>query len=232
MRNDFNYSPITNVINEGLRKYMTSVYNRMFFALCLTGIVSLACISNQALLSFMAGGSSIILMIATFGIVMYLSARIHKIDSEKASALFWIYSALIGALFSPIFLMYTGESIATSFFVAAGFFGGMSLYGYATKRDLTSVGSFMTVGLFAVIIASIVNIFLKNSVVQLGLSALCVVIFSGLTAYDVQKIKSYYVDSEDPEISRKKAILGSLTLYLDFINLFLALLRLLGNRRD
>lgn len=233
MRNfNFNQGPIiSGSTGNGLRKYMTSVYNKMFMALCLTGVVSLVCASNPAVLQLMAGGFSILLMLATLGIVIYLSARIHKIDSEKANALFWIYSALIGASLSPIFAVYTGESIAVSFFMAATFFGGMSLYGYVTKKDLTSVGSFMMVGLFAVILTSIVNIFLRNSVLQLGLSVLTVIIFCGLTAYDVQKIRSFYDPSLDDESLRKRSILGSLSLYLDFINIFLAMLRLLGDRK-
>lgn len=233
MRNfNFNQGPIiSGSVGDGLRKYMTSVYNKMFMALCLTGVVSFACASNPAVLQLMAGGFSILLMLATLGIVIYLSALIHKIDSEKANALFWIYSALIGASLSPIFAVYTGESIAVSFFMAATFFGGMSLYGYVTKKDLTSVGSFMMVGLFAVILTSIVNIFLKNSVLQLGLSVLTVIIFCGLTAYDVQKIRSFYDPSLDDESLRKRSILGSLSLYLDFINIFLAMLRLLGDRK-
>ena len=230
MRNNLKYA--SSNVKESLKKYMISVYNKLFFALCLTGLVSFLCASNQELLSLMARGFSFVLMIATFGIVMYLSARISKIDSEKANSLFWIYAALIGAFLSPLFIVYTGESIATSFFMASSFFGGMSLYGYTTKKDLTGVGSFMTVGLFAVIIATIVNIFLKNSVVQIGLSALTVIIFSGLTAYDVQKIKQFYDEAIDEETLKKRAVIGALSLYLDFINLFLALLRLFGNRRD
>lgn len=218
-------------MGDGLRKYMMSVYNRMFLALCLTGLVSFICALNPDILAFMSGGFSIILMIATFAIVIYISARINKMSSEKANSLFWIYSALLGAFLSPLFAIYTGESIANSFFMAAIFFGGMSLYGYVTKKDLTGVGSFMTVGLFAVIISSIINLFLKSSGVQIGLSALCIVIFSGLTAYDVQKIKTFYDLTTDEETLRKRAVLGALSLYLDFINLFLALLRFLGNRR-
>lgn len=227
--NRFESSPI--IMGDGLRKYMMSVYNRMFLALCLTGLVSFICALNPDILAFMSGGFSIILMIATFAIVIYISARINKMSSEKANSLFWIYSALLGAFLSPLFAIYTGESIANSFFMAAIFFGGMSLYGYVTKKDLTGVGSFMTVGLFAVIISSIINLFLKSSGVQIGLSALCIVIFSGLTAYDVQKIKTFYDLTTDEETLRKRAVLGALSLYLDFINLFLALLRFLGNRR-
>jgi FtsH-binding integral membrane protein len=231
MKNNLNFSSGPIIVSDGLRKYMMSVYNKMFLALCLTGIVSFLCISNPAVLSFMAGGFSIILMLATFGIVIYLSARINKIDAEKAKALFWVYSALLGAFLSPLFVIYTGESIANAFFMTAVFFGGMSLYGYVTKKDLTGMGSFMIVGLFAVIVTSIVNMFLKSSGLQMGLSALTIVIFCGLTAYDVQKIKEFYHNSLDDETLKKRAVLGALSLYLDFINIFLSLLRLFGNRR-
>ncbi|MDR3031067.1 MAG: Bax inhibitor-1/YccA family protein [Holosporales bacterium] len=217
---------------SGLRKYMIAIFNKMFLALGLTGIISYLCSSSEQVLAIMSGGFSIVLMLATFGIVIYLSARINKIDSEKANALFWIYSALLGAFLAPVFVMYTGESVANAFFTTAIFFGSLSLYGYTTKRDLTSVGSFMTIGLFAVILTSFVNIFfLKNSIIQVGLSVLCVVIFCGLTAYDVQKIKNFYNDAHDEEGIKKIAVIGALNLYLDFINLFLAILRLFGNRK-
>ncbi|MDR0942194.1 MAG: Bax inhibitor-1/YccA family protein [Holosporales bacterium] len=226
---NFGSGPI--LAGDGVRKYMTLVYNKMFLALCLTGAVSFVCALNADVLAFLAGGFSILLILATIGIVIYISARINKIDSEKAKGLFWLYSALIGASLSPIFAAYTGESIANAFFMAALFFGGMSLYGYVTKKDLTGVGSFMIVGLWTVVISSIVNIFLQSSGLQIGLSALSVMIFCGLTAYDVQKIKEFYNETLDEETLKKRAIIGSLSLYLDFINLFLSLLRLLGNRR-
>lgn len=230
MRNfDFNSSPI--IMGDGLRKYMTSVYNKMFLALCLTGGVSFACLANPKVLQFLAGGFSLLLMIATLGIVIYMSARINKLSAERAGSLFWTYSALIGATLAPIFVAYTGESIANAFFMTAIFFGGMSLYGYVTRRDLSGLGSFMIVGLIAVIITSIVNLFLGSSALQIGLSAISIVIFCGLTAYDIQKIRSFYDPSLDEETLKKRAVYGSLSLYLDFINIFLSLLRLIGNRR-
>ena len=230
MKNAFGSSPII-AGGSGLQKYMMSVYNKMFMALGLTGIVSLVCASNPDVLQFMAGGFSFILMLAMLGIVFYLSAGIRNMDVDRANALFWVYSALVGASISPIFAIYTGESIATSFFTAAMFFGGMSLYGYTTKKDLTVMGSFMIVGLFAIIITSIVNLFLKSSALQMGLSALSIIVFCGLTAYDIQKIRSFYATSADEETLKKVAVLGALNLYLDFINIFLHLLRFLGKRR-
>ena len=232
MNYNFNQSPVLEAGN-GLQKYMISVFNRMFMALCLTGLVSFACSSNPAVMQVMTGGFSVvvILMIATLGIVLYLSTQIKKISAERANILFWIYSALIGLSISPIFVLYTGESLANAFFTTAIFFGGMSLYGYVTKKDLTGVGSFMTVGLFSIIIASVINLFLKSSALQLGLSAISIVVFCGLTAYDIQKIRAFYNPAMSEEDIKKRSIIGALALYLDFMNLFLALLRFLGNRK-
>lgn len=220
------------LIDNGLRKYMRSVFNRMFVGLCITGLVSFLCISSPETLNFMAGGFSMLLMLLTFGIVIYISARINKIAPDTANSLFFIYSALIGAFLSPLFVMYTGASVANCFFMTAAFFGGMSLLGYTTKKDLTSVGSFMFVGLICLVITSFVNmLFLKSSMLQLGLSALTLIIFAGLTAFDVQKIKHFYNPNEPADISSKRAILGALNLYMDFINMFLAMLRIFGDRR-
>ncbi|MBQ2174352.1 MAG: Bax inhibitor-1/YccA family protein [Alphaproteobacteria bacterium] len=230
MNYNFNQSPVLKAGN-GLQKYMTSVFNRMFMALCATGLVSFICVQNPSLMQVMTGGFSILLMIATLGIVLYLSTQIAKIPAERANILFWIYSALIGLSISPIFAVYTGESLANTFFTTAIFFGGMSLYGYVTKKDLTGMGSFMIVGLFSIIIASVINLFLKSSALQLGLSAISVVVFCGLTAYDIQKIRSFYHPAMSEEDIKKRSIIGALALYLDFINLFLALLRLMGNRK-
>ena len=229
MNYTFNQGPIE--ADNSLRRYMTSVFNKMFLALCLTGGVSYICTMNEQLLAVLSGGISILLMIATFGIVMYMTARIHKIASDTANALFWIYSAMTGAFLAPLFIVYTGESIASAFFTTAIFFGAMSTYGYVTKKDLSGVGSFMTVGLFSIIIATIVNIFLKSSVIQMGLSVLTIVVFCGLTAFDIQKIKSFYNPADDAETNAKRGVIGALSLYLDFLNIFLALLRLLGNRK-
>ena len=232
MRNVFNSTNGSAIIDNGLRKYMISVFNKMFLALGLTGAVAYLCVSSPAVFAFMTSGFSIVLMIATIGIVLYLSSRINKISSRRAINLFWIISTLLGAFLSPIFAIYTHESIASAFFSTGVFFGGMSLYGYTTKKDLTRVGSFMMIGLFSVIITSLVNIFfMHSSTLELGLSALCVIIFCALTAYHIQKIKSFYDTKIDEETISKRATLGALSLYLDFINLFLALLRLFGNRR-
>ncbi|MDR2458960.1 MAG: Bax inhibitor-1/YccA family protein [Holosporales bacterium] len=217
--------------DSGIKRYMTLVYNRMFAALSLTGVVAMICVSSPGILQFMLGGFATILMISTIGITIYLAAKISTLTAERASTLFWVYSALMGGWISPILAMYTGESVAISFFVAAAFFGGMSLYGRLTNRDLTSLGSFMFIGLISVLIASFANVFMGSSRLQLGLSVLSVIIFCGLTAYDVQKIMRFYNGGDSCEILKKKAILGALSLYLDFINIFLALLRVMGRRR-
>lgn len=230
MNYNFNQSPVIEAGN-GLQKYMTAVFNKMFMALCLTGMVSLACVSNPHIMQVMMGGFSMILMIVTLGIVLYLSTQITKIPAERANILFWIYSVLIGVSISPMFAFYTGESLANAFFTTAIFFGGMSLYGYVTKKDLTGMGSFMIVGLFSIIIASLVNLFLRSSALQIGLSAISIVVFCGLTAYDVQKIRAFYNPSMSDEDIKKRSIIGALELYLDFINIFLSLLRLMGNRK-
>ena len=230
--NNINPRGGTGVIHDGLRRYMIGVFNKMFMALCLTGVVSALCVSSEQILSFMTGGFHLVLVLATLGIVIYLSARINKMASDTANSLFWVYAALVGAMLSPLFAIYTGESIANAFFMTAIFFGSMSLVGYTTKKDLTSLGTFMLVGLICLVITSIVNVFfIKSSGLEIGLSALCVIIFCGLTAYDVQKIKMFYNPSDPAEVSAKKSILGALSLYLDFLNMFLALLRLFGNRR-
>ncbi|MDR2598264.1 MAG: Bax inhibitor-1/YccA family protein [Holosporales bacterium] len=219
-------------VNEGLRKYMLSVFNKMFMALCLTGGVSFVCGSNPEVVAAMQGGLSTLLFVVTLGIVFYLSSRIGKISPDTAQALFWVYAALVGASISPIIARYTGESIANAFFTSAAFFGGLSLYGYTTSKDLTGIGSFMLTGLIVVILSSFINVFfLHNSLLETGLSVLSVIIFSGLTMYDIQKIKHYYSETQGDEVVAKCSIIGALALYLDFLNLFLALLRIVGNRK-
>ena len=172
-----------------------------------------------------------VVMLAPLGIVFYLSFGINKMSAAKAQTVFWIFAALMGISLSSIFLMYTGGSIARVFFITSGTFGAMSIYGYTTKRDLTKLGSFLMMGLIGIIIASLVNIFLKSPMMYFVISILGVLIFVGLTAYDTQKIKNMYAVSDTGELMGKKAVMGALTLYLDFINLFIMLLRLFGQRR-
>jgi len=173
-----------------------------------------------------------VIAFAPLGIVMWMSFGLAKMSASKAQTLFWVFAALMGASLSSIFMVYVGASIARVFFITAGTFAAMSLYGYTTKSDLSKLGSFLMMGLIGIIIASIVNIFIKSTQMEFIISILGVLIFVGLTAYDTQKIKDMYYDGGDSEVMAKKSIMGALTLYLDFINLFIMLLRVFGQRRD
>jgi len=169
-------------------------------------------------------------MLAPLGLVFFLSARINSMQASTAQTVFWVYSGLVGLSISYIFMVYTGASITRVFFITAGAFAGLSLYGYTTKRDLSGMGSFLVMGLIGLIIASVVNIFLASTGMQFVISVLGVLIFAGLTAYDTQAIKAIYLESDGSETHEKKAIMGALRLYLDFLNMFLMLLHLFGNR--
>ncbi len=171
------------------------------------------------------------LFLGTLGIVFFLSFRINRVQPATALFLFMAYAALLGLMLSTVFLQYTGASITRTFFISAASFGALSLYGYTTQRDLSPVGSFLVMGLFGLILAMVVNIFLKSTGLDFAISAIGVLIFAGLTAWDTQKIKEMYSANDDGTISGRKAVMGALTLYLDFINLFLFLLRFMGDRR-
>ena len=168
---------------------------------------------------------------APLGLVFFLSYRINSLRYSTTQALFWVYSAMVGVSLASIFLMYTGTSITRIFFITSSMFGGMSLYGYTTRRDLSGMGSFMFMGLIGIVIASLVNMFLQSSAMQFIISIIAVIVFTGLTAYDTQAIKSMYYEGDGSEVMGKKALMGALRLYLDFLNLFLALLQLFGDRR-
>ena len=172
-----------------------------------------------------------VVMLAPLGFIFFLSARFHHMSFTTAQTVFWVFAGAMGLSLATIFVVYTGTSIARVFFITAGTFAGMSLYGYTTKRDLTGLGSFMFMGLIGIIIASIVNMFLQSSAMHFVISVIGVLVFIGLTAYDTQKIKNLYSEVDSADTATKKAIMGALTLYLDFINLFLMLLRLFGERR-
>ena len=233
------------IIDEGLRAYMLKVYNYMGSGVLLTGVIALmffkmAVVTSDGgeIIGLTNFGNSIynsglkwVIMLAPLGVVFYMSFGIAKMSAAKAQTTFWIFAALMGASLSSIFLMYTGASITRVFFITAGTFGAMSIYGYTTKKDLTKLGSFLMMGLFGIIIASVVNIFMKSTMMYFVISILGVLIFVGLTAYDTQKIKNMYMASDSGELMGKKAVMGALTLYLDFINLFIMLLRLFGQRR-
>jgi FtsH-binding integral membrane protein len=225
-------------IDEGLRSYMLKVYNYMGIGLVVTGLV--AYFSNQAAVSngqLTAWGELLytsplmwVVALAPLAFVLVLSFGINKLSVAATQATFWGFAAIMGLSLSSIFMVYTDASIAKVFFITAATFGAMSLYGYTTKRDLTQMGSFLMMGLIGLIIASIVNIFLASSMLEFAISAIGVLIFVGLTAYDTQKVKESYDSGHGAEVLQKTAVMGALSLYLDFINLFLMLLRLFGNR--
>jgi uncharacterized protein len=231
------------VIDAGLRAHMIRVYNYMAAGVALTGLVAWFTFSaavtqtgaGLALTPFgqtlFAGPMMWVLILAPLGLVMFLSFGIARLSAGTALALFFVYAGLLGLSLSTIFLIYTGESITRVFFVSAAMFGATSLWGYTTQRDLTGLGSFMFMGLIGIIIASVVNIFLASNGLQWAISVLGVIIFTGLTAYDTQSIKEMYSAMDDGTVAGRKAVMGALRLYLDFINLFLMLLRLMGNRR-
>jgi len=235
----------TAVMDEGLRAYMLKVYNYMATGILLTGIIALLTFkmsvvtdSSGSIVGLTQMGNAIymsglkwLVMLAPLGVVFYMSFGINKMSTAKAQTTFWIFASLMGLSLSSILLVYTGMSITRVFFICSATFGAMSIYGYTTKRDLTKLGSFLMMGLIGIIIASIVNIFMKSSMMYFVISILGVLIFVGLTAYDTQKIKNMYSASDTGELIGKKAVMGALTLYLDFINLFIMLLRLFGQRR-
>ena len=233
------------VMDEGLRAYMLKVYNYMATGVLLTGIIALLTFkmsvitdASGSIVALTSLGNKIylsglkwLIMLAPLGIVLLMSFGINKMSSATAQTVFWVFAGLMGLSLSSILLIYTGLSVTRVFFITSATFGAMSIYGYTTKRDLTKFGSFLFMGLIGIIIASLVNIFLKSSMMYFIISILGVLIFVGLTAYDTQKIKNMYVASDSGEVIGKKAIMGALTLYLDFINLFIMLLRLFGQRR-
>ena len=216
--------------SAGLRAYMLSIYNYMALGLGLTGVVALLVVSSPTLLHAIQP-FMLLFVIAPVALVLFLSFKINTMQFSTAQAVFWLYAALNGVAFSVIFLQFTYESIARVFFITGGMFAAMSLYGYTTKKDLTAWGSFLFMGLIGIIIASLVNIFIASSMLQFMVSVAGVIIFTGLTAYDTQSIKEGYVEGSSTEIAGKRAIFGALRLYLDFINLFLIMLRLFGDRR-
>lgn len=230
-------------IDQGLRSYMLSVYNYMAGGLAITGVIaylafSMAVTQTGAGLELTATGTALyssplkwVVMLAPLGLVFFLSARINKMSVAGAQISFWLFAGLMGLSLSSIFLIYTGNSITQVFFVTAAAFGGLSLYGYTTKRDLSAMGSFLIMGVIGVLIASVVNIFLQSSALQFAVSVIGVLVFAGLTAYDTQRIKEMYFAGDGVATASKKAIMGALALYLDFINMFMFLLQLFGNRR-
>jgi hypothetical protein len=232
-------------IDHGLRTYMIRVYNYMVAGVGLTGVVAwltfqAAVVANAdgtilQLTSFgraiFAGPTIIVLMLGTFGLVMFISFRIHHLQTATALTLFMTYAASLGLTLSSLFLVYTGASVTRVFFISAASFGALSTYGYTTQRNLSAFGSFLTMGVVGLFIAILVNIFLKSTELDFMISAAGVLIFAGMTAWSTQQIKEMYDPMQDGTVTGRKAVIGALKLYLNFINLFLFLLRLLGNRR-
>jgi uncharacterized protein len=218
-------------IDAGLRQFLLSVYNYMALGLSLTGLIAYAA-AESGLYASLAQMPLLLwgIILAPLALVLLLSFRIGKMSLGAAQAAFWGYAGLVGLSLAGIFLIYTGESIARTFFITAATFLAMSLYGYTTRADLARFGSFLLMGLVGVIIASLVNIFLVSSALQLAISVIGVIVFVGLTAYDTQRIKNIYLESDSSVITGKKAIMGALALYLDFLNLFILLLQLTGDR--
>ncbi len=217
-------------VDEGLRKYMLRVYNYMGSGLALTGIVAYV-VAHTGLYQVLYGsGIGFIVMFAPLGIVFFMGAKIKTMKPSTAQTLFWVFSVLMGASLSYVFLTYTATSIVRVFFITAATFGAMSLYGYTTKRSLARWGSFLFMGLIGVIIAMVVNIFMQSEFLYYAISVIGVLVFTGLTAYDTQRIKQTYLESDGQAVMTKKAIMGALSLYLNFINLFMLLLALFGGR--
>ncbi|MEM6460844.1 MAG: Bax inhibitor-1/YccA family protein [Pseudomonadota bacterium] len=222
-------------IDEGLRSYMLRVYNLMAMGLAITGVASygtyLMAANNPAFAQVLYGSPlRWVVMLAPLAMVFFLSFRVNKMSVSAAQTTFWAFSALMGLSLSSIFIVFTGQSIVQTFFITAASFGALSLWGYTTKRDLSGMGSFLFMGLIGIIIAMLVNIFLQSSALQFAISAIGVLVFAGLTAYDTQQIKEMYYEGDSAVAAGRKAIMGALRLYLDFINLFLFLLQFLGNR--
>ena len=223
--------------DAGLRSYMLSVYNYMASGVLLTGIVAMLFArggaDSMAAQIFMQGGLlRFIVMLAPLGVVMWMSFGISRISEGTAKALFWVYAALMGLSLSSILLVYTGGSVAQAFFATAASFAALSLYGYTTKKSLSGLGTFLIMGVFGLLIAMLINMFVHSSAMDLLISAVGVLLFAGLTAYDTQRIKSNYFAVRGTAYAGKSAVMGALTLYLDFINLFLFLLRFMGNQRN
>ena len=221
---------------EAVNAFMRGVYQWMTLGLGLTAVVAFLTASSPALLQALFSNQmvAIIVMLAPLGVVIALSAGIQRMSASTATTLFMVYSALMGLSLSTVLIVYTGQSVFMAFATAAGMFGAMSIYGMTTKKDLTGLGSFLFMGLIGIIIASVVNMFLGSSQMDFIISVLGVIIFTGLTAYDTQKLKvmGETAPADDATAVRRGTILGALTLYLDFINLFLMLLRLFGSTRD
>jgi len=239
------YADRAAAIDAGLRAHMIRVYNYMAAAVALTGVVAfftfqLSAVTNEAgaIVGLTPLGQALfgswlmwVVMLAPLALVFFLSFRIQTLEAGTARLLFFVYAGILGISLATIFLAFTATSVTRVFFISAAAFGALSLYGYTTQRDLSAFGSFLIMGLVGVIIAMLVNLFLQSSALEFAISVVGVLVFAGLTAWDTQKIKEMYSASDDGTVAGRKAVMGALALYLDFINLFLMLLRLFGDRR-
>ena len=220
-------------VDAGLRQYMLSIYNYMGIGLAITGLVAFMVASSPAAMHMIFGSPlRWVVMLAPLGFVFLFSARINAMSPSTAQLVFWAFAATMGLSMASIFLVFTGTSIARVFFITAATFGATSLYGYTTRADLSRMGSFLFMGLIGIVIASLVNIFIGSSALQFAISVIGVIVFTGLTAYDTQRLKEVYAEAYDQDTLSRIAIMGALTLYLDFINLFTMLLQLMGQRNN
>lgn len=243
-------APVDVGVDQGLRSYMLRVYNYMAIGLVITGVAALAVVNFATTSDPSAAAAQInngmyltqfgvtlytsplkwVVMLAPLAFIFILGARMQRMSLSSAQMMFWAFAAIMGVSLSSIFLVYTAESIVRVFFITAAAFGALSLYGYTTKKDLSGWGSFLFMGLVGIIIAALVNIFLQSSALQFAISVIGVLVFAGLTAYDTQRIKEMYYVGDDGTVAGRKAIMGALSLYLNFINMFVMLLSLFGNR--
>jgi len=228
--------------DEGLRNYMLKIYNFMAMGLVVTGVFAFSTLNFPPLAGLMfnigpngefisTSGLGMLISFAPLGIAIYFFMGLGRMSVNTAQTLFWVYAAVMGMSLSYLGLVYTGQSLARTFFICASVFGAMSIYGYTTKTDLTSMGSFLIMGLIGIIVVSLVNIFLRSPAIDFATSFIGIAIFMGLTAWDTQKLKTIYYNSGGGEMGQKMAVLGAFTLYLDFINLFLYMLRFFGDRK-
>jgi uncharacterized protein len=223
-------SAMDQAVDAGLRSYMLSVYNYMGSGVLLTGIVAMLAYNSGFTASMVGSPLMWVVALAPLAFVLVLSFGINKLSTGAAQALFWVYAAVMGLSMSTIFIAFTGTSIATTFFATAAAFIGLSLYGYTTKKDLSGFGTFLIMGVVGILVAMLINLFLQSSALSLAISVIGVLLFAGLTAYDTQKIKSMYFYVRGTDFVGKSVVMGALTLYLDFVNMFTFLLNLLGNR--
>ncbi len=221
------------VFDQGLRSYMLGIYNYMASAVALSGIVALL-VAGSPMLTQAIFGTPLkwVVMLAPIGFVMLMSFRFEKMSKPALMACFWVFAVLMGASLASILLVFTGASVARAFFVAAAMFAGINIYGYTTKADLSKMGTFLIMGLIGVIIAGLVNIFLQSSMMQFIISVASVIVFTGLTAWDTQRLKDTYGETYGTEMQDKVAIMGALSLYLNFVNIFQALVSLFGDKNE